>query len=103
MEYHIVIACDAQYSYNGKFVKYSYASGKVVTLTHCERLGGKHEKLEACGRIDRFTLNTKWSTQYAKGLDIYYRRGWVEIGDLRKNLRTRGGCTEPDSLSGTMN
>ncbi len=27
---------DAQYSYSGKLVKSSYASGKVVTLTHCE-------------------------------------------------------------------
>ena len=31
-----VFAWDAQYSYNGKLVKYSYASGKVVTLTHCD-------------------------------------------------------------------
>ncbi len=34
--HHIVIACDAQYSYNGKLVKYSYASDKVVTLNYCE-------------------------------------------------------------------
>ena len=34
MECHIVIACNGQYSYKITFVKYSYASRKVVTLTH---------------------------------------------------------------------
>ena len=35
-EYQIVIACDWQYSYQRKFVKHSYASCKVFTLTHCD-------------------------------------------------------------------
>ena len=32
---HIIIACDGQYRYKRKFVKYSYASRKVATLTLC--------------------------------------------------------------------
>ncbi len=32
----MVIACNGQYSYKRKLVKYSYASGKVGTLTHCD-------------------------------------------------------------------
>ncbi len=38
-KYHIVIAYDGQYrySYKRKFVKYSYASCKVVMATHCEK------------------------------------------------------------------
>ena len=45
LQYHIVIACDAQYSYNGKLVKYRYASGKVVKLTHCELMWGEKNRL----------------------------------------------------------
>ena len=36
-KYHIVIACNGQYSYKRK-LNYSYASRKVVTLTHFDRI-----------------------------------------------------------------
>ena len=65
--YHIVIAFNAQYSYNGKLVKYSYASGKVVTLTHCDMMPTNYQVFQV------FTKGTsKGPACLTESLEIFY-------------------------------